>query len=89
MSIQSTRTERRPPSSSKEDTPPDLPVLPTSEEDLGNDALESARMADKLESAIRQIEALNSRINELELQRRSSWALELSDEPPPGYYGEV
>jgi len=83
MSIQSTRTERRPPSPSKEDIPPDLPVLATSEEDPGNDALE---LADKLESAIRQIEALNSRINELELQRRS---LELSDEPPPDYYSEV
>jgi len=88
MSIQSTRTERRPLSPSKEDIPPDLSVLPTSEEDPGNDALESARLVDKLESAIRQIEALNSRINELELQQ-SSWALELSDEPPPGYYSEV
>jgi len=89
MSIQSTRTERRPPSLSKEGILTDLPVLPTNEEDPGNDALESARMEDKLESAIRQIEALNSRINELELQRRSSWALELSDEPPPGYDSEV
>ncbi|KAJ7146370.1 hypothetical protein C8R44DRAFT_973180 [Mycena epipterygia] len=40
---------------------------------------------DRLERAIRQIEALNSRIHELEHQRRSSWALGRSDEPPPGY----
>ncbi|KAJ7146372.1 hypothetical protein C8R44DRAFT_973181 [Mycena epipterygia] len=40
---------------------------------------------DKLERAIRQIEALNSRIHELERQRRSSWALGRSDEPPLGY----
>ncbi|KAF8204180.1 hypothetical protein K438DRAFT_1819264 [Mycena galopus ATCC 62051] len=40
---------------------------------------------DRLERAILEIQALNSRIRELETQRRSSWALGLSDEPPPGY----
>jgi len=39
----------------------------------------------KLEGAIQQIEGLNNRIRELEMQRRSSWALGLSDELPPGY----
>jgi hypothetical protein len=42
----------------------------------------------QLERAIRQIEGLNDRIRELEHQRRSSWALGLSDEPPPGYTKE-
>ncbi|KAJ7045113.1 hypothetical protein C8F04DRAFT_1343687 [Mycena alexandri] len=40
---------------------------------------------ERLERAIGQIEGLNDRIRELEHQRRSSWALGLSDEPPPGY----
>ncbi|KAF8146448.1 hypothetical protein K438DRAFT_1869465 [Mycena galopus ATCC 62051] len=40
---------------------------------------------DRLERAILEIQALNSRIREFEMQRRSSWALGLSDEPPPGY----
>ncbi|KAF8204229.1 hypothetical protein K438DRAFT_1819363 [Mycena galopus ATCC 62051] len=40
---------------------------------------------DRLDRAILEIQALNSRIRELEMQRRSSWALGLSDEPPPGY----
>ncbi|KAJ7146453.1 hypothetical protein C8R44DRAFT_757511 [Mycena epipterygia] len=39
----------------------------------------------RLECAIREIEALNGRIHELERQRRSSWALGLSDEHPPEY----
>ncbi|KAJ7148022.1 hypothetical protein C8R46DRAFT_1231582 [Mycena filopes] len=39
----------------------------------------------QLERAIRQIEELNGRIRDLERQRRSSWALGLSDAPPPGY----
>ncbi|KAF7347278.1 hypothetical protein MVEN_01482900 [Mycena venus] len=39
----------------------------------------------ELERAIQQIEELNNRIRELETQRRSSWALGLSDELPPGY----
>ncbi|KAJ7919380.1 hypothetical protein B0H13DRAFT_2320581 [Mycena leptocephala] len=43
---------------------------------------------EQLERAIRQIEGLNDRIRELEHQRRSSWALGLSDEPPPGYTKE-
>ncbi|KAJ7045106.1 hypothetical protein C8F04DRAFT_1067721, partial [Mycena alexandri] len=40
---------------------------------------------DKLVRAMREIEGLNSRIRELEAQRRSSWALGMSDDPPPGY----
>ncbi|KAJ7508442.1 hypothetical protein B0H11DRAFT_1965021 [Mycena galericulata] len=39
----------------------------------------------KLQRAVEQIEALNSRIQEMERQRRSSWALGRSDDPPPGY----
>jgi len=41
---------------------------------------------DKLVRAMREIEGLNSRIRELEAQRRSSWALGMSDDPPPGYH---
>ncbi|KAF7347292.1 hypothetical protein MVEN_01484500 [Mycena venus] len=40
----------------------------------------------QLERANQQIEELNTRIRELEMQRRSSWALGLSDDPPPGYF---
>ncbi|KAJ7157248.1 hypothetical protein C8R46DRAFT_422541 [Mycena filopes] len=40
---------------------------------------------DTLAGAMQQIRDLNDRIRELERQRRSSWALGLSDEPPPGY----
>ncbi|KAJ7665644.1 hypothetical protein B0H17DRAFT_1143317 [Mycena rosella] len=40
---------------------------------------------DMLQRAIHQIDVLNTRINELERQRRSSWALGRSDESPPGY----
>jgi hypothetical protein len=39
-----------------------------------------------LERALREIEELNNRMQELETQRRSAWALGLSDEPPPCYY---
>ncbi|KAJ6601161.1 hypothetical protein DFH09DRAFT_1127029 [Mycena vulgaris] len=46
---------------------------------------ESLELQHKLEEAIQQIEALNARINEFERQRRSSWALGRSNEPPPGY----
>ncbi|KAJ7499794.1 hypothetical protein FB451DRAFT_1430182, partial [Mycena latifolia] len=49
---------------------------------------DSRELQDKLERAIHQIEALNARIIELERQRRSSWALGRSDDPPPGYTEE-
>ncbi|KAJ7157242.1 hypothetical protein C8R46DRAFT_422479 [Mycena filopes] len=39
----------------------------------------------RLERAMRRIEELNGRICDLERQRRSSWALGLSDAPPPEY----
>ncbi|KAJ7148020.1 hypothetical protein C8R46DRAFT_1045063 [Mycena filopes] len=39
----------------------------------------------RLERAVQQIEELNGRIRDLESQRRSSWALGLSDAPPPEY----
>jgi hypothetical protein len=55
-------------------------------EEMPNDSSDPVGVQDdKLEHANRQIEALNSQIHELELQRGSSWALGLSDEPPPGY----
>ncbi|KAJ7877456.1 hypothetical protein B0H13DRAFT_2053838 [Mycena leptocephala] len=64
----------------------DHDVLPPAAagEDSVHDA-DSLGVQDKLERAIRQIEGLNNRIHELERQRRSSWALGRSDEPPPGY----
>ncbi|KAJ7757608.1 hypothetical protein B0H16DRAFT_668189 [Mycena metata] len=40
---------------------------------------------ERLEQAIQQIESLTDRIRELERERRSSWALGISDEAPPGY----
>jgi len=64
----------------------DLPTASAEGDETANaDDAESLGVKDKLESANRQIEALNNRIRELEMQRRSSWALGLSDEPPPGY----
>ncbi|KAF8146446.1 hypothetical protein K438DRAFT_1780946 [Mycena galopus ATCC 62051] len=39
----------------------------------------------QLERANQEIQGLNNWIRELEMQRRSSWALGLSDESPPGY----
>ncbi|KAJ7157243.1 hypothetical protein C8R46DRAFT_1355606 [Mycena filopes] len=39
----------------------------------------------RLERAVQQIEELNGRIRNLESQRRFSWALGLSDAPPPEY----
>ncbi|KAF7330137.1 hypothetical protein MSAN_02463700 [Mycena sanguinolenta] len=49
------------------------------------DDSEALGVQDKLEHALQQIEGLKNRIQELEMQRRSSWALGLSDVPPPGY----
>jgi hypothetical protein len=67
----------------------DLDVLPPTaagEDSVNNPSdADSLGVQDKLEHAIRQIEGLNNRIHELEGQRRSSWALGRSDEPPPGY----
>ncbi|KAJ7447265.1 hypothetical protein FB451DRAFT_1290883 [Mycena latifolia] len=50
--------------------------------------LDPLEVQNKFERAIHQIEALNARINELERQRRSSWALGRSADPPPGYTEE-
>jgi len=61
---------------------PSAAVLHGEPVNLFSDPLEAQA---KLESAIRQIEGMNNRIRELEMQRRSSWALGRSDEPPPGY----
>jgi small-conductance mechanosensitive channel len=64
----------------------DAPNLAAEEEPVDNATdPEASGVKDRLEDAIRQIEGLNDRIRELEMQRRSSWALGLSDEPPPGY----
>jgi hypothetical protein len=67
----------------------DLDVLPPAaagEYSVNNPSdADSLGVQDKLEHAIRQIEGLNNRIRELGDQRRSSWALGRSDEPPPGY----
>ncbi|KAJ7940201.1 hypothetical protein B0H13DRAFT_2395474 [Mycena leptocephala] len=64
----------------------DAPNLAAEEEPVDNTTdPEASWVKDRLEDAIRQIEGLNDRIRELEMQRRSSWALGLSDEPPPGY----
>ncbi|KAJ7605052.1 hypothetical protein DFH06DRAFT_1150724 [Mycena polygramma] len=52
---------------------------------VGREGEETSNGPSDLESAIREIAGLNNRIRELELQRRSSWALGLSDDPPPGY----
>jgi len=68
-STQTTLVDR--PSSSNGDVPLVPAVPPTNEEDTVNDAL-VRRLKDELEGAVRQIEVLNSRINELEQQRRSS-----------------
>ncbi|KAJ7910919.1 hypothetical protein B0H13DRAFT_2484416 [Mycena leptocephala] len=64
----------------------DLPTASAADESAHNTSdPDSFGSQDKLERAIRQIEGLNDRIRELERQRRSSWALGRSDEPPPGY----
>ncbi|KAF7362311.1 hypothetical protein MVEN_00577700 [Mycena venus] len=65
-----------------------VPSAAAEENESANvDDPESFGVEDKLllERALREIEELNNRIRELEMQRRSSWALGLSDEPPPGY----
>ncbi|KAJ7894584.1 hypothetical protein B0H13DRAFT_837101 [Mycena leptocephala] len=63
-----------------------LPPAAAVEDSVNNPSnVDSLGVQDKLERAIRQIEGLNNRIHELEGQRRSSWALGRSDEPPPGY----
>ncbi|KAJ7757627.1 hypothetical protein B0H16DRAFT_1689619 [Mycena metata] len=58
--------------------------IPSSTGDVPQD-LNSSGIHERLEQALRQIETLNDRIRELERERRSSWALGLSDEAPPGY----
>jgi len=63
----------------------DLPSAAIGDEPAHADDPQSLGVEDKLERAILQIEALNNRIRELEMQRRSSWALGRSHEPPPGY----
>ncbi|KAJ7910916.1 hypothetical protein B0H13DRAFT_591734 [Mycena leptocephala] len=64
----------------------DLPTASAADESARNTSdPDSLRVQDKLEHTIRQIEGLNNRICGLECQRRSSWALGRSDEPPPGY----
>ncbi|KAJ7917139.1 hypothetical protein B0H13DRAFT_340729, partial [Mycena leptocephala] len=80
LSTSASREHRtRPTSETDQDVPPppaeDGSVSPSEPESLGV----------QIEHAIRQIEGLNNRIHELERQRRSSWALGMSDEPPPGY----
>jgi hypothetical protein len=73
----------RPASGTDHDVPP---TAVAAAEEMPNDSSDPVGVQDdKLEHANRRIEALNSRIRELELQRGSSWALGLSDEPPPGY----
>ncbi|KAJ7045114.1 hypothetical protein C8F04DRAFT_1067740 [Mycena alexandri] len=60
--------------------------IPSGTGDVPADDLNSSGIYETLERAIRQIEGLNDRIRELEGERRSSWALGLSDEEaPPGY----
>ncbi|KAJ7757630.1 hypothetical protein B0H16DRAFT_1537262, partial [Mycena metata] len=59
--------------------------IPSEMGDVPADELSSSGNDERLERAIQQIEALNDRIRELERERRSSWALGLSDEAPPGY----
>ncbi|KAJ7757631.1 hypothetical protein B0H16DRAFT_1457789 [Mycena metata] len=59
--------------------------IPSETSDVSADDLNSSGIYGRLERAIQQIEGLNDRIRELERERRSSWALGLSDEAPPGY----
>ncbi|KAJ7757628.1 hypothetical protein B0H16DRAFT_1824040 [Mycena metata] len=59
--------------------------IPSGTDELSADDLNSSGIYERLERAIQQIEGLNDRIRELERERRSSWALGLSDEAPPGY----
>ncbi|KAJ7053932.1 hypothetical protein C8F01DRAFT_1325224 [Mycena amicta] len=66
-----------------------LPIggsLPLSDQEQDVTARVEADSEDRLADAFRQIALLNARIEEMELQRRSSWALGLTDVPPPGYY---
>lgn len=62
-----------------------LPVAPALHDEPVNPFSDPLQVQAKLERAILQIEGLNNRIRELEMQRRSSWALGRSHEPPPGY----
>ncbi|KAJ7757632.1 hypothetical protein B0H16DRAFT_1537280, partial [Mycena metata] len=59
--------------------------IPSGTDEVSADDLNSSGIYERLERAIQQIEGLNDRIRELERERRSSWALGLSDEAPPGY----
>jgi hypothetical protein len=63
----------------------EIPAGAVAEELANGSDREVLEVRDKLERALQQIEGLRNRIQELEMQRRSSWALGLSDVPPPGY----
>ncbi|KAJ7148019.1 hypothetical protein C8R46DRAFT_1128903 [Mycena filopes] len=66
-------------SSHQESIPPETGDI------LQPDELNPPANDQRLERAVQQIEELNGRIRDLEHQRRSSWALGLSDAPPPDY----
>ncbi|KAJ7757640.1 hypothetical protein B0H16DRAFT_1885632 [Mycena metata] len=73
----STLLRQSPHTSHHEGIPSSTGDVPPNLNSSGND--------ERLERAIQQIESLTDRIRELERERRSSWALGISDEAPPGY----
>ncbi|KAJ7157244.1 hypothetical protein C8R46DRAFT_1293782 [Mycena filopes] len=78
-----TSTLLRQPSRSSDQETRSIP--PETGDILQPDELNPPANDQRLERAVQQIEELNGRIRNLEHQRRSSWALGLSDAPPPDY----